>query len=91
MSILMGRDNPDGYKLEELLQAVSAEIVAKCSYIEDDPDFEAKTVLRNNQQIVGLLLQAEALQRYSYDVLDSMSLNEGPLGNYRIGTQKENK
>jgi len=45
-------------------------------------------VLRNNEQIIGLLTQAEALQRYSYDLLATLGKNEGPLGNYRIGEQK---
>jgi hypothetical protein len=87
MNILMGRDNPDGHKLEELLHKVAGEVEAKCIFICDDPRLEAKTVLRNNQQIIGLLRQAEALQRHSYDVLDNMSKNEGPLGRYRIGKQ----
>jgi len=47
MTILMGRDNPTGYKLEELLHDVADEVNAKCSFICDDPRIEAKTVLRN--------------------------------------------
>jgi len=89
MNILMGRDNPNGHKLEDLLHKVAGEVQAKCKFIDSDPRIEAKTVLRNNQQIIGLLKQAEALQRNSYDVLDTMAPNEGPLGKYRIGTQKE--
>jgi len=87
MTILMGRDNTTGYKLEELLHEVASEVFVKCTFICDDPRIEAKAVLRNNQQIIGLLAQAEALQRHSYDVLDNMSKNEGPLGKYRIGKQ----
>jgi len=83
----MGRDNPEGFKLEELLHNLIEEVELKCSYICDDPRIEAKTVLRNNQQIMGLLLQAESLQRLSYDVLDTMGKNEGPLGKFRIGQQ----
>ena len=88
MAILMGRDNPLGYKLEDLLHELSVEIDVKCKYIADDPRIEAKTVLRNNQIIIGLLKQAEALQRHSYDVLDNIGKNEGPLGKYRIGEQR---
>jgi len=91
MKILMGRDNHDGHKLEELLHLLQDEVSEKCRFIEDDPRIEAKTVLRNNQQIVGLLAQAEALQRHSYDTLDSMGKNEGPLGQYRIGVQPNRK
>jgi len=88
-SILMGRDNPDGYKLEELLNMLVSEVETKNTYIESDPRLEAKQVVCNNKQIIGLLQQAEALQRMSYAVLDNMSANEGPLGKYRIGVQKE--
>jgi len=89
MTILMGRDNPDGYKLEELLEQLQREIVTKCEYIKDDPRIVAKQVLANNNQIIGLLFQAETLQRLSYDLLDAMGKNEGPLGSYRIGTQRK--
>ena len=87
-TILMGRDNPNGHCLEDLLNQLQQEISVKCDYICADTRLEAKHVLRNNQQIIGLLAQAEALQCLSYDILDSMAPNEGPLGTYRIGTQK---
>jgi len=38
---------------------------------------------------MGLLLQAESLQRMSYDALDTMGKNEGPLGKFRIGQQAD--
>ena len=86
--ILMGRDNPNGFKLEDLLADVVDEIATKCSYIADDTSLEARHVLRNNQQIMGLLAQAAALQRLSYDILDAKAPNEGVHGKYRIGTQR---
>jgi len=49
MTILMGRDNPEGFKLEELPHTLIEEVGQKCAYICDDPRIEAKTVLRNNQ------------------------------------------
>lgn len=87
-TILMGRDNPNGYKLEELLHKLQQEINKKIEYIKDDDRLVAKQVMCHNRQIVGLLAQAEALQRLSYDILDNMAPNEGPLGNYRIGSNK---
>lgn len=83
--ILMGRDNPHGWKLEDLLQVIGAEVVVKCQYIKDDARPVARAVLRNNQQIVGLLAQAEALQRASQDALDFLGPNQGPEGKPRIG------
>lgn len=83
--ILMGTDNPTGYKLEDLLAQLQDEINDKSKKIASDTREPAKKVLRNNQQIVGLLMQAEALQRSSYDILDAISPNQGPNGTPRIG------
>lgn len=84
--VLMSPSNPEGWKLEELCAQMALEVeTLKSPKIATDPRWQAKRVLRNNQQIVGLLKQAEALQRDSYDVLDAMKANEGPLGTPRIG------
>lgn len=83
--VLMSPENPGGWKLEELLAQLHREVSTKCAKIETDSRPPAKHVLRNNQQIMGLLKQAEALQRDSYDVLDAMGPNQGPLGKPRIG------
>jgi len=87
--ILMGSDNPDGYKLEELLHYLQEEVNMKTEKIKNDPCLEARTVIAHNAQIVGLLGQAEALQRLSYAILDNMAPNEGPLGTPRIGNKGE--
>ncbi len=84
--VLMSPENPDGWKLEDLFSQLQAEIVIKSAKIVDDARPVARLVLRNNQQIIGLLAQAEALQRGSYDALDAMAPDEGPLGKPRIGT-----
>jgi hypothetical protein len=81
----MGPQNPDGWKLEDLLAVLRAEIQDKSLKIVADGRPVARAVLRNNQQIAGLLMQAEAIQRDSYDRLDAMGPNEGPLGRPRIG------
>lgn len=83
--ILMGPQNPTGWKLEDLLEALQFEVMKKCDKIISDSRPVSRKVLRNNQQIIGLLAQAEALQRDSYDRLDAMAPNEGPLGKPRIG------
>lgn len=84
-SVLMSPQNPTGWKLEDLLEAIREEVKGKCSKIEGDARPVARAVLRNNQQILGLLRQAEALQRDSYDRLSTMAPNQGPLGTPRIG------
>ena len=87
--VLMGTENPDGWKLEELLVKLQFEVGNKSAKIEKDTRLEAKTVLHHNMQIIGLLQQAEALQRQSYAILDAMAPNEGPLGTPRIGEDKK--
>lgn len=84
-SILMGPQNPTGWKLEELLPQIAREIEAKTLKIADDPRTVARLVAENNGMIVWHLEEAEALQRTSYVALDSMGPNEGPLGKPRIG------
>lgn len=88
---LMGPDHPDGWKLEELLSQLQKEIDNKSEKIELDDKPVARHVLRNNQQIIGLLAQAEALQRNSYDVLDAYKINQGPSGTPRIGLGSDGK
>lgn len=84
--VLMSPKTPDGWKLEDLLRQLQFEIGLKSAKIENDARPVARAVLRHNQQIVALFLaQAEALQRGSYDLLDAMAPNEGPLGRPRIG------
>ena len=83
--ILRGSGNPKGLKLEELLAQLQREIEKKSERIYPDKRLISKTVQNNNSQIIGLLIQAEAIQRQSYALLDDMSPNEGPLGNPRIG------
>lgn len=79
-SVLMSQTSPDGWKLEDLLATLIVEVVQKCLKIKDDTRPVARQVFRNNQQIIGLLCQAEALQRDSYDKLNAISPNQGPLG-----------
>ena len=83
--ILMGSDNPNGWKLEELLMQLQFEIAIKSDKLEGDHRLQAKTVTNNNTMIIALLTQAEAIQRQSYAILDDMAPNEGPLGKPRIG------
>lgn len=87
--ILMGPQNPSGWTLESLLSSLTGEVEQKSRKIQDDARPVARHVLRNNQQIVGLLMQAEALQRDSYDRLNAMAPNDGPLGKPRIGAGSE--
>jgi hypothetical protein len=81
----MGRDNPDGMKLEELLAQLRLEVARKINHIINDPSPHAQLVVRNNQAIIEHLGAAEALQRSSFVVLDAKGKDQGPTGTPRIG------
>jgi len=81
----MGSENHNGWKLEDLLSELQKEITEKSLKIAKDNSIESKTVQNNNGQIIGLLKQAEHLQRQSYAILDNLAPNEGPDGKPRIG------
>ena len=83
--LLMSPQTPDGWKLEELCDQLIAELHEKCFKISADARPAARQVLRNNQQIVGLLHQARALQSSNMDLLAQVGPNQGPLGTPRIG------
>jgi hypothetical protein len=84
-NILMGTENPEGYKLEELLSQVKKEVSEKINKVINDPSPQAQLVVKNNLAIIEHLGAAEALQRSSFIVLDAMKPNEGPFGTPRIG------
>lgn len=83
--VLMSRDNPAGWKLEELMEQVRCEIMSKSLNIADDMSFEAQTVKNNNFLILGLLMQVEAIQRQSFVVMSKLGEDQGPNGKPRIG------
>lgn len=85
--LLMSKVNPEGWKLEELLEKTAHEIATlKTPLIRDDPRIVAKAVVYNNDRICALLHEAARLQRDSYRMLATIGPNEGPLGKPRIGT-----
>lgn len=83
--VLMNYANPNGWKLEELLPQICADLREKCARIEGDPNPVAQTVLAHNHDIIRMLTQATDKQLHSMAVLDSVGPDQGPLGKPRIG------
>lgn len=83
--VLMSRDNPEGWKLEDLLSQLRDEIVAKNRNIANDDRPAAQAVHQNNKAILQLLAGCENLQRDSLSRLDALGPDQGPLGKPRIG------
>lgn len=67
---LVTDDNPDGYKLEDILSAIRNEILQRATKIMDDSRPEATTVINNNIKILGHLAESIALAEDSTAVLD---------------------
>jgi hypothetical protein len=50
-------ENPDGYKLENILSLIRQDIVNRLGKIAHDSKPEAQQVLRNNIKILGLITE----------------------------------
>jgi len=66
---LVTDDNPDGYKLENILTAIRNEIIQRATKIMDDGRPEATTVINNNIKILNHLSESIALAENSTSVL----------------------
>ena len=79
-------DRPQGWKLEELLTEIQNDIVRRSEKITDDPRPQARSVLHNNIEILGLLTQCIQKAEASTKILDSMGRSESARGGApRIG------
>lgn len=83
--MLMSAENPNGWKLEDLLAQLSYEITEKSMKLLEDERPQATMVAANNAEIVMLLSQAASAQHNSLRVLSQLGPDQGPLGKPRIG------
>lgn len=77
--ILMGRNNPDGWKLENLLKQIREEVYEKSDLIRESEHPQRDMILRHNSIICTKLQEAELFQRETYRQLDAVEPNRGPL------------
>jgi hypothetical protein len=87
--ILMSPQNPEGWKLEELLRRTAEEVEGKTAKISQDHSLAARRVAENNGRIVALLARAAAIQDESMAALAAVGPDQGPLGKPRIGPGSE--
>lgn len=67
---LVSDDNPAGYKLEDLLALVRADVLTRVDRIALDERAEAQVVFSNNLQVLECLTKAIDLARENTRVLD---------------------
>ena len=67
---LITDENPDGYRLEDILTAIRKEIIGRATKIVDDNRPEATAVLNNNIRILALLSESIELADNSTKILN---------------------
>ena len=83
---LVSDAKPDGYKLEEILTVLRADVILRCSKISGDTRPEARQVLHNNMRVLGLISDAIQIAEESSRILERAygpSVKGGPP---RIGS-----
>ena len=78
---LVSDAKPDGYKLEEILSVLRADIITRCSKISVDPRPEARQVLHNSMRVLGLISEAIQIAEDSTRILEKAfgpSVKGGP-------------
>jgi len=83
-NVLMSRDNPNGWKLEELLPKVAKEIAAKTERIKGDESDRSLSIQTNNTEIETFLYKATRKQFDTLRLLDEVGPDQGPEGDARI-------
>ncbi len=67
---LCSEKHPEGYKLEDLLMMLRAEVIHRCDAIATDKRPEALHVMSNNLKILGYMSESITLALDSTRVLD---------------------
>jgi len=69
-NFLVTDENPEGYKLEDILTAIRNDIVLRASKIMEDQRPEATVVMDNNIKILGFLSESIELAKSSTEILN---------------------
>jgi len=82
---LKADDNPDGYKLEDILRAIRKDVIYRCTKIVDDSAPTAQLILSNNMTVLTLLTDAINLAEESTHLLQKEFGPPNSDGSPRIG------
>ncbi len=83
--LLLSPDNPNGWRLEDIIDEIQNDIVRRSARIVDDSRPEARAVLTNNIEILNLLTVCSEKAHDSTHVLSTLGPSRGPQGIPRIG------
>ncbi len=84
---LVSEENQSGYRLEDILLAIRADILKRCDKVVDDHRAEALHVMANNMKILGMVTECIHLAMDSTTVLTKAfgPSRSGQGGQPRIG------
>ena len=82
-TFLVTADHPDGWKREDILTEIQNDIIRRSNKIIEDSRGEARQVLQNNIDILGLLTACIEKAQDSTAILKSLGPHED--GKPRIG------
>lgn len=82
---LISEENPDGHKLEDILNTLRKDILFRSTKIMDDTRPEAKQVMENNVAILALLTEAMTLAEESTALLNKAFGPSNSKNKPRIG------
>ena len=83
---LVSDSKPDGYRLEDILSVLRADVIIRCNKISGDTRPEARQVLHNSMRVLGLISEAIQIAEDSTRILEKAfgpSIKGGPP---RIGS-----
>lgn len=87
-NLLMSKENPNGWKLEELLAQIHRELGEKNQLLLNDDCKVSEMIQLNNHEIMYNLMDSIHLQNDTMNRLDALGENQGPTGKPRIGNTK---
>ncbi len=79
-------ENPDGYKLEDILSLIRQDIIKRVAKIAPDGKPEAQQVLKNNIKILGLITECIDIADSSSELLNK-SFGPSNRAEPRIGVR----
>lgn len=88
-SILMSYENPDGFKLEDLMVLLANEMNVKNDNAKTDKSKLSKAVQANNLEILKHMNEIKNLQLHSYELMAEKAHDGGVNGKPRIGEGSE--
>ncbi|QPB08480.1 hypothetical protein [Vibrio phage Va2] len=84
MKVLMSRDNPQGRKLEELIDDIITDLEEKNDYLREQGDSLCSQLMNNNKVVIYKLKEAKTQFEVGFQILDAAKGKGGSPLNPRV-------